>query len=134
MLKIFIVDDNRPFSETLASILSAAYPSAVISTFADGGRIVDRVQSESPDLVFMDINLPHTDGLTLTRQIKKVTDRVPVIVVTSYDDAEYRSFAMKAGADRFLQKDDITIEAFLKMIRSVINGTDGSQPHHQNAR
>jgi len=114
MLSIYIVEDNPAFSETLEKIVHFAYPGAEIKKFYDGASLLSEIESFSPDLIFMDINLPDVDGLTLTRKIRKKSKKVKIIVMTMYDDPEYAAAAIESGADGFIAKDMISIEEILK--------------------
>ncbi|MFO7964356.1 MAG: response regulator [Desulfobacterales bacterium] len=121
MLTIFIVDDNRLFSETLKEIIVSAYPSAVIREFPNGEYVMTEIESESPNLIFMDINLPGSDGLVLTRSIKEKNSILPVVVITNYDSAEYTKAAIDAGADYFISKNTITINEIINLVGTFID-------------
>ena len=63
------------------------------------------VRSLKPDLVLMDVNLPGIDGLEATRQILS-EDRPVVLVLSTYEAAEYEPRATAAGASAYIQKSD----------------------------
>lgn len=121
MFNIYIIDDNPLFSETLNFILCSAFPSAKITKFPNGKNLLSGIESEKPDLIFMDINMPGMDGITLTKKIKEKNETIAIIVITSYDDADYAASAMDAGADGFLSKKINSIEGILKITNSVID-------------
>ncbi len=103
--KILIVEDNDSFREVLKENLHSRFPSIEIFEAADGRKVLQIVEAESPDLVFMDIQLPGENGLSLTQKIKARYPKINVVIITTYDIPEYREAAFRYGANRFLPKD-----------------------------
>jgi DNA-binding NarL/FixJ family response regulator len=69
----------------------------------------------------MDIHMPHMDGLTATRQIRRFHPSARVLVVTAYEDEELRSAAQEAGASGYVLKDKLT--ELPRLIREVMLAT-----------
>lgn len=101
VVKILLVEDNEMNSDMLSRRLSRRGYEVVVA--ADGGQGVAMAQSESPDLILMDMSLPVIDGWEATRRIKAadVTSRIPVIALTAHAMASDREEALKAGCDDF---------------------------------
>jgi DNA-binding NarL/FixJ family response regulator len=104
MTAVMLVDDHPVFRRGLASLLTAEGMRVVAeaSSGAEAAALAVRVQ---PDVVVMDLGLPDTDGLTLTRE---VLDRCPqshVIVVSMYHDDAALARALEAGARGYVPKD-----------------------------
>lgn len=101
-LRVLIVDDNPRARDGLAAFVSTQEGLTVVSEAANGEDALTRIESQNPDLVLMDIEMPVMDGLQATEIIKKRWPHVKVIILTLY--TEYQSQAQQAGADSFLVK------------------------------
>ena len=81
----------------------------------DGSEAVELYQKYQPDWVLMDIQLKTIDGLNATRQIFNLNPSAKVIIVTQYDDKEYRQEARTIGVAGYVLKDElISIPKMLK--------------------
>ena len=120
-LRVLLVDDNHDFLESAARFLSA-YPCLEIVGWTFSGRdareLVARLQ---PDLVLMDLTMPGMNGLEATRQIKALPGAPCVVILTLYDNSEYREAAEAAGADGFVTKSELGTQ-LLPLIRTLFDG------------
>jgi len=114
MKRILIVEDNAFFLQFLKEALLARLPSIDILEARSGEEALQRIETLSPDAIFMDLRLPGANGLDVTRKIKAQYPDIIVVILTNYDLPEYREAATQSGADHFLSKD-----SFLKMINSI---------------
>ena len=73
-------------------------------TGEDSVRLADELD---PDLVLMDVNLPGINGLEATRQILEGSDRVVVLLVSTYEAAEYAPRAAECGASAYIPKSEL---------------------------
>lgn len=97
---VMIVDDDDAVRESLASMLeSEGY---VVSEAVSGMEAVSRAIENHPDLVLLDLNMPHCDGWTAFGLLDKVTPLVPVIVITARPN-QYET-AVRLGVDAFMEK------------------------------
>jgi len=119
-LKILIVEDNRSFRQFFKENLESRFPSIEILEAADGEKALQIVEAESPALVFMDIQLPGENGLSLTQKIKAHYPGIIVVVITTYDIPEYREAAFRYGANRFIPKDSLDWKEIEAAIESLI--------------
>ncbi len=121
IVTIVLVDDHNIFRAGLELVLSGIARYKVIGSYGNGASLVEGLSKEVPDLIFMDIKLPDTSGIVLTRQIKQQYPPVRIIALTMFGEIEYFNEMIDAGADGFLLKStDITeIEA---AISSVVEG------------
>jgi DNA-binding NarL/FixJ family response regulator len=120
VFKTLIVEDNVTFRQSLKEVLDAEFPSMDIEEAADGTEALQKVGTFDPHLIFMDIKLPGTNGLELTRKIKGDNANVTIIILTSYDLPEYRAAAAEYGADHFIPKGSSSREELLKLVYSVL--------------
>lgn len=118
--KALIVEDSGIFRKLLKETLRSRFPSMEIFEAADGGEAMQRILSDPPDLIFMDIKLPGESGLELTAKIKARYPDVIVIVLTSYDSPEYREAAAQAKANYFLSKGSSSKESILTLVESAL--------------
>jgi DNA-binding NarL/FixJ family response regulator len=105
-VKVLIVDGNPFFRILLREKLRFRFPSFVISEAEDGEGALQQVLTFPFDLIFMDIQLPDKNGLELTRLIKRLKPNIDVrvVVLTSYDQSEYRDAAINCEADHYVSK------------------------------
>ena len=99
---VWIVDDDRSIRWVLEKALSKL--SIRITSFENGSEVLDRIQTESPDLIISDIRMPQTDGITLLDRIKATHPDLPVIIMTAYSDLDQTVSAFQGGAFEFLSK------------------------------
>ncbi len=120
--RALIVEDSAIFRKLLKETLHSRFPSMEIFEAADGTEAMQRIVSNPPDLIFMDIKLPGESGLELTTKIKAKYPEVIVIILTSYDSPEYREAATQAKANYFLSKGTSSKESILTLVESALAG------------
>jgi len=95
MLRVLVADDQPMARERLVSLLSAEPGVQVAGTAASGPEAIDCIRSASPDLVFLDLQMPGMDGFKVIEVIG--VDRMPATVfVTAYDEYAVRAFEVHA--------------------------------------
>ena len=101
MAKILLVEDNEMNSDMLSRRLRRKGFDVVVAV--DGQKGVDLAQSETPDLILMDMSLPVMDGWAATRAIKADfrTRHIPVIALTAHAVVGDKERALEAGCDDF---------------------------------
>jgi DNA-binding NarL/FixJ family response regulator len=106
-VRVVIVDDQAMIRVGLRMILDHEPDVTCVGEAGDGEAAVALAARERPDVVLMDIRMPGVDGVTATRLIREDPDLadVRVAVLTTFDDEEYVTGALAAGADAFLLKD-----------------------------
>ena len=119
MFQILIVEDNAPFRQSLKEMLCEQFPTVGVEEAQDGEDALDKIETLSPHLVFMDIKLPGQSGLEVTKMIKARYPGTRVIILTSYDLPEYREAANQYGADFFLSKGSSSREEILALVDSI---------------
>ena len=131
MFKTMLVEDNAIFRESLRDSLQLKFPSMKIAEAGSGVEALEKIDSLSPNLIFMDIRLPGENGLELTGKIKKLRPGIVIVILTSYDIPEYREAAVRFKADHFFSKDSMTGEEAITLVKSVLSkkgfNEDGSE-------
>jgi CheY-like chemotaxis protein len=102
--KILLVEDNELNRDMLSRRLERKGYQVVIAV--DGGQGVALAQSELPDLILMDMDLPVVDGWQATQQLKATpaTAAIPIIALTAHAMAGDREKALQAGCDEYETK------------------------------
>lgn len=121
MIRAVIVDDQQLVRSGFRMILDGEDDMEVVGEAADGRGAVSLVAQEQPDVVLMDIRMPHMDGIEATERIAARGLPSRVIVLTTFDLDEYIVGAVRAGASGFLLK-DVTPEELVRAVRVVAAG------------
>jgi len=103
-VRIVIVDDDPLVRMGLKAIVGSESGWDVVAEASDGREALAVVNEHRPDLVLMDIRMPHMDGLEATREITAGPSGAKVIVLTTFEVDEYVFEAMRAGASGFVLK------------------------------
>jgi DNA-binding NarL/FixJ family response regulator len=103
-IRVLIADDQALVRDGFAMILSAQPDLTVVGEAADGAEAIRAARDLRPDVVLMDIRMPHVDGIEATAAICR-DSRARVLVLTTFDLDEYVYEALRAGASGFLLKD-----------------------------
>jgi DNA-binding NarL/FixJ family response regulator len=114
-----LVEDDAGFRSSLAGLLTSRFPSIILGEASDGAEAIEKVESFSPQLIFMDIKLPGQNGLEVTRRIKALHPDINVIMLTSYDFPEYREAARACGAYGFLSKGSSTADEIQDLVKGL---------------
>ncbi len=120
-IRVLIVDDDALVRSGLLMILGGAQDIDVVGQAVDGRDGIRATREHRPDVVLMDIRMPHLDGLEATEAIGSWTDPPKVIVLTTFDADDYVARALRAGASGFLLKDTAPA-AIIDAIRRVADG------------
>ena len=134
MYKLLIVDDEpliRRGVKTLAN-LSAIGISEIIEA-ENGEKAIEIAETEKPNIVIIDINMPNMDGLTASSIIKEKNPDIFVVILTGYDYFEYAQTAIRAKVDDYILKpiSKLDIESVLKKIVNTISEKNKKNEYHE---
>lgn len=101
---ILVIEDNDRNRRLIRILLKSNGYKAIEA--ATGAEAMDYLRDHVPDLILMDIQLPYTDGLALTKEIKSnaKTKNIPIIAVTAYAMKGDRERMLEAGCDEYISK------------------------------
>ncbi len=102
MTKILLVEDHEELWDFLSRRLRRRGFEVVLAH--DGGHALRQVESETPDLVLLDMDLPVMDGWTVARTLRAQSNRVPIIALTAHAMTGDRAKALDAGCDDYHPK------------------------------
>jgi two-component system cell cycle response regulator len=119
--RILIIEDNPANLELMSYLLSAFGHHAL--TASDGRRGLEAAESESPDLIICDVEIPEINGLEVARRLKAhpTMSAIPLIAVTAFAMVGDRDRVMAAGFDGYIPK-PITPEKFVKQVETFLPG------------
>jgi DNA-binding NarL/FixJ family response regulator len=121
MIRVLLVDDQQLVREGLRRILHPDEGFEIAGECGDGGEVADAVAHVHPDLVVMDVRMKDVDGVEATRRLRVEPGAPPVLVLTTFDDDEVLSGALRAGAAGFVLK-DAPGEELIRSARTVAAG------------
>lgn len=135
-----LIDDHRVFSDGLNLILSHSPDFTVVEQVFDSRRAYDACLQQKPDLVLVDYNMPHLDGVAVVKQLGQLTHTCRIVVISLYADKEEIARCRALKVDGYLAK-TIPADRLLALLGRVMQGeqvietdlpneTPGSLPDH----
>lgn len=121
MINVFLVDDQRLFREGLEAIIRGTDDIHVIGMAENGKDAIPQIEKQLPDVVLMDICMPHLDGIKATVYLKEHYPSVKVVMLTSEMKEDHVIEGISVGADGFLLK-ELYVDTFLRSIRETARG------------
>lgn len=115
MLKVFLIDDSKDFISTALKLLGGEDIEVVGYAFS-GEEGIEKVKELKPDLVFVDIVMQGMDGFSAIKEIKKIDSNIKAVILTLYDNEEYKKAGYEIGADGFISKSE-----FFSGVKKIIN-------------
>jgi len=120
-ITLLLVDDHALVRQGVRAFIETQPDIAVVSESDSGGQAVALCADLAPDVVLMDLIMPGMDGVEATRQVKAISPRTQVIILTSYHEDEHILPAMRAGALSYLLK-DVGPEELAQAVRKAARG------------
>ena len=120
-ISILIVDDHEVVRNGIRAYLETLPKFNVVGEAASGEEAIKMAGELIPDVVLMDLVMPGMDGIRTTREVKKISPRTQIVVLTSYHEDEQIFPALKAGAISYVLK-DMKMDKLAEAIQSAIHG------------
>ncbi|MBE0447417.1 MAG: response regulator transcription factor [Actinobacteria bacterium] len=120
MVQILVIEDDPLIRETLEYSLKGA--GFNISTAENGAQGLAKLKEGSPDLILLDLLLPEMDGFEVCREIRKVDENLPIIMITALEDQRSKLKGFSVGADDYITK-PFSIEELIARIRANLKRT-----------
>jgi DNA-binding NarL/FixJ family response regulator len=120
-IKVAVVEDDAVVRSTLIQLLNETEGFCCVAACATGEEAVAQLPGLRPQVVLMDINLPHMSGIECTRRLKEKCPRAQVLMLTVYEDSDYIFRALRAGATGYMLKRSEPDEV-LTAVRDILQG------------
>ncbi|XTZ14773.1 response regulator [Micromonospora echinospora] len=120
MTRVVVVDDQTLIRQGIRGLLAVA-GIEVVGEADDGAAALDVIAHARPDVVLLDLRMPHRDGIWALRQLRERGVDVPVLVLTTFDDDTLVLDALRAGARGYLLK-DVTLEQLTRAVGTLAAG------------
>jgi DNA-binding response OmpR family regulator len=121
-VRLLLVEDDTMIGETVLDQLRAEH--YAVDWVRDGEMAETALQTQSYDLVVLDLGLPRRDGLEVLRGLRARKQRVPVLVATARDSVQQRVQGLDAGADDYILK-PFDLDELLARIRALLRRASG---------
>lgn len=102
-MKFILVEDDTEIVEFISLALDLGWSEAEVITVSQGKEVAGLIESESPDLVLLDLGLPDISGFEVLRGIRQLSN-IPVIIITVSDSEESVVKGLNLGADEYIVK------------------------------
>ncbi|MGI9022083.1 MAG: response regulator [Acidimicrobiales bacterium] len=126
-IRVLVADDHELFRRGLKIVLEAEGDIVVVGEAPDGEVAVAKAAELAPDVILMDVRMPHLDGIEATRRIRRSFPTSRIIVLTVSDEEDDLFDAVKAGANGYLLK-EVSIEEVAGAVRAVMAGASLLSP------
>ncbi len=123
---ILVVDDEAPQRDLLGGFVESL--GFVARQAASGEEALEAIRSDRPAMVLLDVRLPGISGIETLAQIRKLSDELPVLLVTAYADLRQAVDAMKRGADDYLAK-PVDLEELRAAVTDAVGFGSREQPN-----
>lgn len=123
--RILIVDDEKNIRLMLTQALAS--DETRVETAVNGEEALQKLQQTKYDLLLLDLRLPGMDGLDVLKEVRRLDDELPVIVLTAHGTVESAVEALRGGAVNFLQKPFAPRE-----LREVVENSLGSRAESED--
>ena len=129
-IKLLLVEDQQLVREALKGLLGLSEDICIVGEASDGAEalaLIEQLGTSPPDMILSDMRMPRLDGLGLIRALAARALNIPVVLLTTFDDAAAFNEAVRAGARGFLLK-AISPDTLLQALREVHAGGTALRP------
>jgi two-component system response regulator NreC len=126
-IRIILADDHTVMRSGLRLLLERQPNLQVVGEASDGKQAVDLAAAQKPDVVIMDIAMPHLNGVEAARQIAQRNPQTAIAILSMHSDESYVIRSLKAGARAYLLKDSAEAD-LIEAIRAITEGKSFFSP------
>ena len=118
---ILLADDHEVVRRGLRDILASTFPRAQFIEVGTGDEVLSAIRNRRCDLLILDINMPGRTGVDVLREVKRLSPKISVLMLSVQPEDQYAVRCLKAGASGYLNKDCAEAE-FVKAVHKVMSG------------
>ncbi|WP_431241921.1 response regulator [Flavobacterium sp. P21] len=120
-INLLIADDHTMFLQGIVSLLEQESEINIVGKAVNGIEALEKIKTENPDLVILDISMPEMDGIELSKILKKDFPQVKILVVSTHSNVKIISRLIRIGVNGYLLKNAEKSE-LLKAIQTIASG------------
>src|SRR5213080_4212063 len=120
-IKLLLVDDHPVVRRGISSCLARQERLAIVGEAADGLEAVRKAKELAPDIILMDIDMPHMNGLAVTELLRRELPNIKVLILSMHSNTDYVLRIIQSGARGYVLKEAPTDE-LVKAIETVESG------------
>ncbi len=121
---ILMAEDDRGVRQAIERALK--FEGYEVTTAGDGAEALAAVKRDQPDLIILDVMMPHVDGLETCRRLRSRGDTTPILVLTAKHEVSDRVAGLDAGADDYMVK-PFALEELLARVRALLRRATGQE-------
>jgi two-component system KDP operon response regulator KdpE len=125
-MKILVVDDDKNIVEAITIGFQLQWQEVEVLTAPDGEKGLDMFYEHNPDVILLDVMMPHKDGFSVLKEIRRTSD-VPILMLTARGDELDKVKGLEMGADDYLTKPFSHLELFAR-IKAVLRRAEMPPP------
>ena len=127
-IRVILADDHVMLREGIKQLLEFDKTIEVVAEANNGVECLEKLENVEADVLLLDINMPHKNGLDTLQEIKKSKNKIKVLILTVHEEVEYLVKAIDLGAEGYILKDSGSVE-LRKAINTVLEGESYIQPN-----
>jgi len=128
VIKVLIADDNKEFCELLREFLQEQDGLHLVGVAQNGLEALELIQTEAPDVVVLDVIMPHLDGIGVLEKLSDSKSKPRVIMLTAFGQESITQRAVELGADYYILK-PFDFEVLATRIRQLAGGVNVAPPY-----
>lgn len=126
-IRVILADDHAVVRAGIRNFLESAEDIRVVAEADDGAQAVEAIQTHTPDVAVLDIQMPEMSGIDVTRWIRANTQSTGVLILTAYDEDPYILAVLQSGANGYVLK-TADAEEIIRAVRTVHEGQSALDP------
>jgi DNA-binding NarL/FixJ family response regulator len=131
--RVVLAEDNEAVRQGIRRLLNKAPDITVVGEATDGLEALKMVHELGPDILLLDVEMPHLSGIEVARRLRKERKRPMILVLSAYDDPQYKVAMLAHGASAYLLKDEAPAQ-IVEAVRGLTRGKTGlTTPRNERA-
>ncbi len=127
MTRILVVDDHPLVRQGITRVLQKEFPAGEIGEAPNAAEALDAIWNQTWNLVLLDISLPGRNGIELLKEIKTIRPRLPVLMLSTFPEAQFAVRSLRAGAAGYLNKGS-SPETLIVAVGQILTGNKFISP------